>query len=98
VGDDLIVGKRTVLVALALRAAPAEAAGRLDAALGTDLSSAQVTELRRIISDSGAPQQVESLIADLAFRATAALSRSDLDERARSVLSELATVVTARHN
>jgi geranylgeranyl diphosphate synthase type I len=98
VGDDLIVGKRTVLVALALRAAPAEAAGRLDATLGADLSSAQVTELRRIISDSGAPQQVESLIADLAFRATTALSRSDLDERARSVLSELATVVTARHN
>jgi geranylgeranyl diphosphate synthase, type I len=98
VGDDLIAGKRTVLVALALRAAPAEAAGRLDAALGTDLSSAQVTEMRGIISDSGAPQHVESLIADLAFRATSALSRSDLDEQARSVLSELATVVTARHN
>ena len=36
-GDDLIEGKRTVLVALALDAAPAEAAARLDAALGRAL-------------------------------------------------------------
>ncbi len=95
-GDDLIEGKRTVLVALALDAAPADAAARLDAALGTDLDETQVSELRRIIDDSGAHRQVESVIADLADRATTTLRGADLDERARAVLLELATAVTHR--
>jgi geranylgeranyl diphosphate synthase type I len=95
-GDDLIEGKRTVLVALALDAAPADAAARLDAALGTDLDEAEVAELRRIIDDSGATQQVESVIADLATRATTSLRTADLDDQARGVLLELATAVTDR--
>jgi geranylgeranyl diphosphate synthase, type I len=95
-GDDLIEGKRTVLVALALDAAPAAAAARLDAALGTDLDEAQVTELRRIIDDSGATQQVEKVITELAARATTTLRSADLDDRARGVLLELATAVTER--
>jgi geranylgeranyl diphosphate synthase type I len=95
-GDDLIEGKRTVLVALALDAAPAEAAARLDAALGTDLDESQVAGLRRIIDESGAHQQVESVITDLAARATTSLQTADLDERARGVLLELATAVTDR--
>jgi geranylgeranyl diphosphate synthase, type I len=95
-GDDLIEGKRTVLVALALDAAPADAAARLDAALGTDLDEARVAELRRIIVDSGAHAQVESVITELADRATTTLRAADLDERARGVLLELASAVTAR--
>jgi geranylgeranyl diphosphate synthase type I len=95
-GDDLREGKRTVLVALALDAAPPGAAAGLDAALGTDLGKAQVAELRRIIDDSGARQQVESVITDLATRATTTLREADLDERARGVLLELATAVTER--
>ncbi len=95
-GDDLIEGKRTVLVALALDAAPAAAAARLDAALGTDLDEAQVIELRRIIDDSGATQQVEKVITELAARATTTLRSADVDDRARDVLLELATAVTER--
>jgi geranylgeranyl diphosphate synthase type I len=97
-GDDLIEGKRTVLVALALDAAPADAAARLDAALGTDLDGAQVAELRRIIDDSGAHRQVESVITELADRASTALREADLDERARGVLLELATAATERRH
>ena len=41
-GDDLVEGKRTVLVALALDAAPAADAARLDAALGTTLTATEV--------------------------------------------------------
>jgi len=95
-GDDLVEGKRTVLVALALDAAPQAAAARLDAALGSALTQEQVTELRRIIDDSGAHQQVEHVIGELAARATGALGRADLDPEARSVLHQLATAATVR--
>ncbi len=65
-GDDLIEGKRTVLVALALDAAPPADAARLDSALGSALSADEVAELRRIIVESGAEVRVEAMIADLA--------------------------------
>ena len=97
-GDDLVEGKRTVLVALALDAAPAEDAARLDAALGRPLDVGQVAELRRIIDESGAHAQVEDVIGRLAARAATALGEADLDERARAVLAELATAVTVRHH
>jgi geranylgeranyl diphosphate synthase type I len=95
-GDDLVEGKRTVLVALALDAAPAEDAARLDAALGTPLMPEEVAALRRIIDASGAHEQVEHVIGELVARATSALQRADLDERARGVLHELATAATDR--
>jgi geranylgeranyl diphosphate synthase type I len=95
-GDDLIEGKRTVLVALALDAAPPEAAARLDHALGRALDADQVEGLRRIIDESGAHAQVEHVIGELATRATDALRAADVDERARGVLLELATAVTDR--
>jgi geranylgeranyl diphosphate synthase type I len=95
-GDDLIEGKRTVLVALALDGAPRAAAARLDAALGTPLDAAQVAELQAVIDDSGAHEQVERVIGELAGRATEALRRAQVDERARAVLLELATAATDR--
>jgi geranylgeranyl diphosphate synthase type I len=95
-GDDLVEGKRTVLVALALDGAPADDAARLDAAVGAALTEDQVAELRRIIDSSGAHQQVEQVIEELADRATAALGRADLDAAARDVLGQLATAATHR--
>jgi geranylgeranyl diphosphate synthase type I len=95
-GDDLIEGKRTVLVALALDGAPAADAARLDASLGTPLSEADVAELRRIIDRSGAHEQVEHVIGELAKTATDALAEADLDPQACDVLLELATAATHR--
>jgi geranylgeranyl diphosphate synthase, type I len=95
-GDDLVEGKRTVLVALALDGASAADAARLDWALGTPLSVEEVVELRRIIDASGAHEQVEQVIGRLAAKATEALARADLDARARDVLLELATAATVR--
>ncbi len=95
-GDDLVEGKRTVLVALALDAAPADEAARLDAALGTPLSPAEVGELRGVIDRSGAHQQVEEVIGQLAGRAADALTRASFDDHASAVLHELATAVTDR--
>lgn len=95
-GDDLVEGKRTVLVALALDGASQEDAQRLDAALGTDLDEASVTDLRRIIDASGAHAQVESVIEALAARAVDALDRADLDHAASGVLRDLAAAATQR--
>jgi geranylgeranyl diphosphate synthase type I len=95
-GDDLVEGKRTVLVALALDGATAADAARLDAALGSSLSAGEVSELLAIIDSSGAHAQVEQVIGELAATAADALARADLDDRARDVLLELATAATVR--
>ena len=95
-GDDLVEGKRTVLVALALDAAPQADAQRLDAALGTPLGEADVDDLRAIIDRSGAREQVEAVISELADRAVASLQSADVDADARRVLTELAAAATQR--
>jgi geranylgeranyl diphosphate synthase type I len=95
-GDDLVEGKRTVLVALALDAAPPAQAALLDRSLGTALDDRLLTELRDIIDASGAHAQVESVIDQLVERAHAALARAGVDEVARAVLGELAAAATDR--
>lgn len=95
-GDDLVEGKRTVLVALALTGADSAAAAELDAALGTELSPAQVERLREIFVASGAPTQVEGMIDDLTDRAGAALRASDFTDEATAVLRQLARAATQR--
>jgi geranylgeranyl diphosphate synthase type I len=95
-GDDLVEGKRTVLVALALDAAPPAAAQRLDSALGTPLTPDDVDELRAIIEGCGARSQVEAVIGELADHAVQALRASAVDEQARVVLTELAAAATQR--
>ena len=95
-GDDLVEGKRTVLVALALDAAPADDAALLDRALGTPLSAEQVERLREIIDASGAHAQVETVIERLSEVALAALDRAAIDAGARQVLRGLASAVTHR--
>ena len=95
-GDDLVEGKRTVLVAEALAAAPAAEAAELDAALGTPLDPAQVDRLRAIIDGSGAHRRVEELIADLTGTALAGLDAAVPDNTAREVLRGLAQAATQR--
>jgi geranylgeranyl diphosphate synthase, type I len=95
-GDDLVEGKRTVLVALALDAAEPEAATALDRMLGTPLDADQVAAARRIIDESGAHAQVEMVIKELADRALSALELAGIDDRARVVLRDLASAATQR--
>jgi geranylgeranyl diphosphate synthase, type I len=95
-GDDLVEGKRTVLVALALDAAAPEAATTLDRMLGRPLDAGQVATARRIIDESGAHAQVEMVIKELADRALSALEVAPVDDRARVVLGELASAATQR--
>lgn len=95
-GDDLVEGKRTVLVALALDGASSSDAELLDGALGTPLTEAEVAVLRRIIDDSGAHAQVEDVIAQLADMAVTSLRRGSFDPAATQVLEELASAATQR--
>ncbi len=95
-GDDLVEGKRTVLIALALDAAPADDAALLDRSLGTPLGESEVRRLRGIVDASGARAQVEQVIAELAAHAVAALDGAGLDPHATAVLRGLAGAVTQR--
>jgi geranylgeranyl diphosphate synthase type I len=95
-GDDLVEGKRTVLVALALDAAPEADARLLDAHLGTQLDDALLTELRRVIDDSGAHAQVEAVIGELVTVSLEALDGAAVSDEARTVLRELASAATDR--
>lgn len=86
-GDDLREGKRTVLVAKALRrAAPADRE-RLTAGLGRrDLTDDEVAGLRDVICRTGARAEVEDLITTLGEPALAALEAAPLTEPGRAML------------
>ncbi len=95
-GDDLVEGKRTVLVALALDSASTANADFLDRSLGAALTPDAVTRLRQIIAASGAQAQVEEAIAGLVATAQAAMTAAELTDDARGVLRSLAAAVTDR--
>ena len=95
-GDDLVEGKRTVLVALALDAAPPEEAALLDRSLGGPLTPAQVDRLRQVITDSGATAQVEAVIGELGSLSLAALDRLGADAEATAALRGLAAAAIDR--
>jgi geranylgeranyl diphosphate synthase, type I len=95
-GDDLSEGKRTVLVALALQHGAPEDTARLDGLLGTVLDETTVTDLRRVIEDSGAHADVERRITALTEQSLAALERAPISEPAREVLRQLAGAATQR--
>lgn len=98
-GDDLREGKRTVLLATALRRADEhdpDAAGFLRAKIGTDLSGDEVTRIRTILVDVGAVDDVERQIAQRVDRAMAALESSSATSPAKQQLAEMAIRVTRR--
>jgi geranylgeranyl diphosphate synthase, type I len=96
-GDDLREGKRTMLVAIAReRLAPGQRR-LLDELLGDpELDAEQVRMLQRTITDCGAVDEVERLIADNLARATAVLADAPFSREARAELGSLATAVTRR--
>jgi geranylgeranyl diphosphate synthase type I len=95
-GDDLIEGKRTVLIALALQGLEAAERKQLDQSLGTALTEPEIAELRGLIASSGAHEQVEQLIDGLTEVALDALDSAVIRDEARAVLRELAAAATQR--
>jgi geranylgeranyl diphosphate synthase type I len=97
-GDDLLEGKRTLLVALAMQhAGRAQAAvlrrGLGDRALGED----SMSELRDVIVSTGALAQVEQRIALRADEARKAAHADAINDDARVALNALVTAATQRN-
>jgi geranylgeranyl diphosphate synthase type I len=94
-GDDLREGKRTALIAMALEQATPTQRRVIEEHLGDrELTAAGVERLRAVIVDTGALQQVEQLIGELADRASAALD--DVPSPAAQVLGDLVAAATTR--
>ena len=104
-GDDLREGKRTLLVALALRAAERRADQAADAAVATvraalgkpELSGDELDAVRSALIDLGAVDAVEHRIEALTESALAALAAAPVAEPAASRLAELAIAATRRN-
>jgi geranylgeranyl diphosphate synthase type I len=100
-GDDLREGKRTLLVALALRAAAqtgrAGAATAIRRALGrAGLTAAELAAARSALVELGAVDAVERRIAALTDTALAALHAAPVEPAAAARLTELALAATER--
>lgn len=94
-GDDLREGKRTVLVARALRlagqAGDTTTVDLLRSRLGDPaLSAAEAARMADAIASTGAPDEVEKLIDSLAGTALDLIERRDWPDEARSQLVTLA--------
>lgn len=85
-GDDLVEGKRTLLLATARARLSGDDLAELDSGVGS--ASADPSRLAQLIAATGAPEFVETRISELVDRGTAALDRAD--ERGAPVLPELA--------
>lgn len=100
-GDDIREGKRTLLMALALRSArehrDEEALRTLQAALGdSSLTADGVDRVRATLEELGAPAEIEQRIATLTESAVAALAEAEVAEVAATRLLELAQAATRR--
>ncbi|MGO4616489.1 polyprenyl synthetase family protein [Nocardia sp. 2YAB30] len=98
-GDDLREGKRTVLLAEALRRADATdpAAGQLlRTSIGTDLSADDVQRLRAVLTELGAVDKVERRIAELTESGLTAIETSTATPAAKERLRAMALAATRR--
>ncbi|AUG76756.1 polyprenyl synthetase [Kitasatospora sp. MMS16-BH015] len=97
-GDDLREGKRTLLIAHAMRGLPTAEARHLDGRLGApDLTPEEIPGLAALVSRSGAADAVEQRIAELMHQSLTALDAAPLaDGPARAALLALAEAATVR--
>ncbi|RJQ78673.1 polyprenyl synthetase family protein [Pseudonocardiaceae bacterium YIM PH 21723] len=96
-GDDLREGKRTLLVALGLRAADDTQAAVLRGALGNDaLTDAEVQRVRELFTELGTVAEVERRISTLTDGALAMLDEAPLEPVAAVALRDLAIAATSR--
>ena len=98
-GDDLREGKRTVLLATALKRADErdpDAAAYLRAKVGTDLADEEIARIRGIFCDVGAVEEIERQISLRTDRALAALEASSATAPAKHQLADMAIKATQR--
>jgi len=98
-GDDLLEGKRTLLVALAMSQAGKTEAELLRRYLGDrSMAEDRVAALREVIVSTRALDQVEQRIALRADEARKALRTDAISEDARVALDALVTAATERNS
>lgn len=96
-GDDLREGKRTLLVAKAYAGASDHGRAIIRSLFGNrDMSEDDVASLQSIIRNSGALDQIEAEISQLAERANDALAHTILTVRGREALAALANAAIVR--
>ncbi|THJ64838.1 polyprenyl synthetase family protein [Arthrobacter echini] len=96
-GDDLREGKRTFLIARALRSSSKDSSTRINAMLGdTDLDAEAIASLRATIVASGALSHTEALIDRKSAEAFDALTRLPTDAISREALRRLAEAAVTR--
>ncbi|GEM34027.1 hypothetical protein NN3_50340 [Nocardia neocaledoniensis NBRC 108232] len=95
-GDDLREGKRTVLIAEALRRAEPPAAALIRDGLGTDLDDSAVDRLRALLTELGAVDDVERRITELTDAGLAAVAASSATPAAKELLHAMALAATRR--
>jgi geranylgeranyl diphosphate synthase type I len=96
-GDDLLEGKRTLLVTLAMERATPEQARLLQDGLGNRaLADGDVARLRTVIESTGALDEVEARISARADEARAALRGGSIGSEAREALDALAVAAVVR--
>ncbi|MEV1063738.1 polyprenyl synthetase family protein [Streptomyces sp. NPDC050263] len=98
-GDDLREGKRTVLLATALKRADErnpQAAAFLRATIGTDLTDDDLARVRAVLTDVGAVDDIEREIARRADQALAVLEASSATSTAKQQLAAMAIKATQR--
>lgn len=97
-GDDLLEGKQTLLVALAMDKASDTQAALLLSCLGDRaLPEDQIAALREVIVSTGALEHVERRIAVRAGEARKALRTNAISDDAKAALEALVTAATERH-
>ncbi|MBT0565279.1 polyprenyl synthetase family protein [Williamsia sp. CHRR-6] len=98
-GDDLVAGKRTALLALALKSAdesdPA-AAQFLRQTIGHPMNDDELTRVRAILHEVGAVRAVEDDIDRLVEESLATLAQAPFDAAARTDLTATATAIAGR--
>jgi geranylgeranyl diphosphate synthase type I len=96
-GDDLREGKRTVLIAFARQGLPPNLRNLIDELLGDpELDEEQIEALQSAISDSGAIDKSERVIARNVRKAIDAIADAPLSPSAKSELIDLADTVSRR--
>lgn len=100
-GDDLVAGKRTALLAVALRSLDADdpaAAARLRGLVGRPLTPTELDDARSALVDCGAAAEIEEEIGRLVDEALAVLDGLDAPVDARADLTGVAHALTRRRS
>jgi geranylgeranyl diphosphate synthase, type I len=96
VGEDLREGKPTPLLAIATARAGAGGSELLNRVGSPDLGDDEVAAIQDLMLETGAKEETERLVDELAAEAVSSLDQAALTDEARAALVELAAFVARR--